>query len=173
MRPLVLRLPKIDTLGEIPWLNLSLHEIGMSHSQSPKHLFQILPAPCLMGRLHQPAIHTTRAIYSTKSVPWLSYIYPDSLNDPVCVHILLAERLAEHGVPGFIGQSSNLSYSLWTLCVRSSLSVLLSANLIITVEYPRAYMRSSHLSWPVTAVAKSAKVTALSPHHLLQVNCRP
>ena len=67
VRPLVLRRPKIATIGDLPWLNLSLHEIGMSHSQSPKHLQQILPVLFSMSRLHLPAKHTT-AIYSTRSV---------------------------------------------------------------------------------------------------------
>lgn len=58
-----------------------------------------------------------------------------------------------------------------SLCTFSSLCPVIT-NLIIIVEYPRAYTRSSHLLWLVTAVAKSAKVTALSPHHLPQVNCR-
>ena len=67
VRPLVLRRPKIATIGDLPWLNLSLHEIGMFHSKSPKHLQQILPVLFPTSRLRLPAKHTT-AIYSTKSV---------------------------------------------------------------------------------------------------------
>lgn len=67
VRPLVLRRPKIATIGDLPWLNLSLHEIGMSHFQSPKHLQQILPVLFPTSRLRLPAKLTT-AIYSTKSV---------------------------------------------------------------------------------------------------------
>lgn len=44
-------------------------------------------------------------------------IHPVSLNYPVCVHLLLAERFAEHGVSGFNGQSSNLGNTLGALCV--------------------------------------------------------
>ena len=62
-------------------------------------------------------------------------------------------------------------FPLGSLCMLFPRSHVIS-KLSQVVEHFRVYMRSSHLSWLVTAATKSAKATALLPHHLLLASCQ-
>ena len=87
--------------------------------------------------------------------------------------------------PSFTGRPSRRIRRAWLQCLAlhhwpsllGSLCKLFSRSPVISklsqvVEHPRVYMRSFHLSWLVTAATKSAKATALLPHHLLLASCQ-